>query len=80
MDDGSSFSKVALPSNLVVDNASLHRKERLHSSAQEHGLSLVFLPPYSPDLNTSERDFAALKRDGHILKNSTSIDVIIAAY
>ncbi len=53
-----------LPENfvLVMDNASFHRKKRLHEIAQNHQMILIFLPPYSPELNPIEKEWANLKQ------------------
>ena len=53
----------ALPdgSVVVMDNASFHRKGRLHALAERAGHSLLFLPPYSPELNPIEHFWAWLK-------------------
>ena len=54
----------ALPPDTVVvmDNASFHRKAQLISAAQKYGVRLIFLPPYSPELNPIEKFWAWLKR------------------
>jgi len=39
---------------IVMDNASLHRKSQLLCLAERAGFRLVFLPPYSPELNSIE--------------------------
>lgn len=46
---------------LVMDNASFHRTARLQRLCSEAGVKLVYLPPYSPDLNPIEEMFAELK-------------------
>jgi len=53
------FSTRLLPnlpkgSVIVMDNAAFHRKSRLISIAQGEGFRLIFLPPYSPELNPIE--------------------------
>lgn len=47
---------------IVMDNASFHRKNKLSLLAQGAGCQLVFLPPYSPELNPIENFWAWLKR------------------
>ncbi len=61
------FSQQLLPSLdkgtvIVMDNASFHSKKRLFSAAQNAGCKLIFLPPYSPELNPIEKFWAWLKR------------------
>lgn len=46
---------------LVMDNASFHHSERIECMCLEAGVKLVYLPPYSPDLNPIEEFFAELK-------------------
>lgn len=46
---------------IVMDNASFHRTERVERLCYEAGVKLVYLPPYSPDLNPIEEFFAELK-------------------
>lgn len=61
------FSNQLLPSLklgtvIVMDNASFHSKKRLLLAAQNAGCRLLFLPPYSPELNPIEKFWAWLKR------------------
>lgn len=46
---------------LVMDNASFHHSEKLAQMCADAGVKLVYLPPYSPDLNPIEEFFAELK-------------------
>ncbi|KAI3112716.1 hypothetical protein CBS147330_9904 [Penicillium roqueforti] len=46
---------------LVMDNASFHHSERISQMCADAGVKLVYLPPYSPDLNPIEEFFAELK-------------------
>ena len=43
---------------VVMDNLSSHKSERVHELIEERGCELLFLPPYSPDLNPVEMAFA----------------------
>ncbi len=46
---------------LVMDNTSFHHSERVAQLCSEAGVKLVYLPPYSPDLNPIEEFFGVLK-------------------
>ncbi|EPE34232.1 hypothetical protein GLAREA_07245 [Glarea lozoyensis ATCC 20868] len=46
---------------LVMDNTSFHRTERVEQMCNKAGVKLVYLPPYSPDLNPIKEFFAKLK-------------------
>ena len=39
---------------IVMDNASFHRKKKLYELAEKHKVKVIFLPPYSPELNLIE--------------------------
>lgn len=61
------FEKCLLPclekdTVIVMDNASFHRKDRLCDIAEKHGFNIIFLPPYSPELNPIKKFWAVLKR------------------
>jgi transposase len=45
----------------VMDNASFHHGERIQQMCDAAGVKLLYLPPYSPDLNPIEEQFAELK-------------------
>ena len=47
---------------LVMDNASFHHSARIDQLCADAGVKLLYLPPYSPDLNPIEECFAELKR------------------
>lgn len=44
-----------------MDNASFHRSQRVKQLCEDTGVKLLYLPPYSPDLNPIEEFFAELK-------------------
>ncbi len=51
------------PGNLVVmDNLSSHKVNGVRQAIQEAGAELLYLPPYSPDLNPIEKAWAKLKQ------------------
>jgi transposase len=47
---------------VVMDNASFHKSERIQQLIESVGCSIIFLPPYSPDLNPIEKFWANMKR------------------
>ena len=46
---------------LVMDNLSSHKGPRVRELIEGWGCELLYLPPYSPDLNPIEQAFAKLK-------------------
>jgi len=46
---------------VIIDNLGSHKSKRVRSLLRTAGARLVFLPPYSPDLNPIEQVFAKLK-------------------
>jgi len=46
-----------------LDNASFHKSDEIIELANAHGCDIVFLPPYSPDLNPIEKVWANFKRN-----------------
>jgi transposase len=60
------FQTMLLPSIkagsvVVMDNARFHQKKVLCEMAEQAGCHVLFLPPYSPDLNPIENFWAWLK-------------------
>ena len=46
---------------IVMDNASFHKNKRIQKLLNRHGHRLLFLPPYSPNLNPIEKKWAQAK-------------------
>ena len=46
---------------VIVDNATFHRGGRIAQLIEAAGCQLIYLPPYSPDLNRIEKCWATLK-------------------
>ena len=46
---------------VVMDNLSAHKREKIRELVGSRGCELLYLPPYSPDLNPIEEAFAKVK-------------------
>ena len=64
---------------LILDNASFHKGAQTAELIRPCGASLLFLPPYSPELNPIEKDFANIKQRCQY-NAEASIDEIIKMY
>jgi transposase len=53
---------------VIMDNLGSHRGQAIRSAITSTGARLVFLPPYSPDLNPIEQVFAKLK---HLMRKAS---------
>lgn len=79
--DGDSFlafvQQVLVPSLrrgdiVIMDNLSSHKLAQVRQAIEAVGASLLFIPPYSPDLNPIEQAFAKLKAALRALKLRTA--------
>jgi putative transposase len=73
------------PTNVVllIDNASSHRKYNIFDIAEEYGFRVIFLPPYSPNLNRPVENFwANVKRRLrlHMHEFETFLDALCYAF
>jgi transposase len=65
---------------VIMDNATFHRKKTLRSIAVGFGVRVIFLPPYSPDLNPIEKFWSWLKSKlRSLLRFFSSLDHAISA-
>jgi transposase len=46
---------------VVMDNLAAHKSARVRECIESHGAELLFLPPYSPDLNPIELAWSKMK-------------------
>lgn len=56
------FPKLHAGDIVVMDNLSSHKSTRTRMLIESRGATLVFLPPYSPNLNPIEITFAKIKQ------------------
>ena len=64
---------------VIMDNATFHKSPETAQLIKETGATLLFLPPYSPDFNPIEHDFAALKKRREYQEH-VAIDDLVKAY
>ena len=67
---------------IIIDNAAFHRREQIYEIADEYGFRVMFLPPYSPDLNSIEQFWANVKKRlrFHMHKFGTFWDALAHAF
>ena len=59
---------------IIMDRASFHRKTKLEEIREKNEVSLLYLPPYSPDFNPIEKTWANMKKD---LRNTAPLHELI---
>jgi len=63
---------------IVLDNASFHKGKEIRKKVEKAGCTLIYLPPYSPDLNPIEKYWGSLKREVRsIAHNFTSLEEVL---
>ena len=53
--------EIAPGTAVILDNLATHRNKEAAAALKAHGCWLLYLPPYSPDLNPIEQAFSKLK-------------------
>ena len=53
--------KLPPQSIIVMDNATFHKGSEMQEAIKKAGHTLLYLPPYSPDLNPIEKKWAQAK-------------------
>ena len=59
---------------LLMDNCSIHHIQPIKELAKQHGIILLYLPPYSPDYNPIEEAFSYIKN--YLRKHDELMQVI----
>lgn len=55
------LQKIPANSVIILDNASFHKGAAMGEAVKKAGHTLLYLPPYSPDLNPIEKKWAQAK-------------------
>ena len=71
--------RLSVSDGVVLDNAKIHKTPRTRELIEASGAEVLFLPPYSPDYNPIEHDFANIKRLREYNADRT-IDEVINMY
>ena len=50
-----------IPLAFIIDNATWHKTKKVKEFCEENSITLLFLPPYSPEFNPIERVWSFLK-------------------
>lgn len=79
------LEKMLLPelppcSIIILDNAAFHKTIETQSIIENSSHILMYLPPYSPDFNPIEQDFAIVKKRLKFSPIPISIDEVIKVY
>ena len=76
------FDVINEHSVVIMDNASIHHIEGISELIKSVGAFLIYLPPYSPDLNPIEELFSSVKsylKANEALLQITDIESILLA-
>ncbi len=68
---------------VLMDNASIHKLDEIEDALEAAGAGLLFLPPYSPDLNPIEHVWSKVKARLRALKARTGpalLDALVTAF
>jgi transposase len=63
---------------LLLDNLAAHKSEPARETLEARGVQVIFLPPYSPDLNPIEKCWAKVKEALRAAKARTWDDLLVA--
>ena len=73
------FLETGIPITIVLDNAPYQRCYLVRFTAHLMGIELLFLPPYSPNLNLIERFWKFVKKNVLATKEYATFDEFCSA-
>ena len=71
------FKELKPQSVVIMDNAAFHKTSETRKIFEESQHQLLYLPPYSPDLNPIEKVFALLKKKRRFAPPDSTLESII---
>lgn len=74
------FNELPKGATVVMDNAAFHKTAETRKIFEGTSFHLLYLPPYSPDLNPIEKDFANLKSKRQFMPKGTTLDQLVKEY
>jgi len=63
--------------SVVMDNAAFHNKKRLWKIAERYEINLLFLPPYSPEMNPIEQIWKEIRKEGFKNEFFNTLDDVV---
>ena len=68
---------------LIMDNCSVHHTAEIQDLLRSVGILVLYLPPYSPDLNPAEEAFSSVKaylrRHDALLQSGAPLSILVQA-
>ena len=68
---------------IIMDNCSVHHIAEVRDLLHQAGILVLFLPPYSPDLNPAEEAFSYvksyLKKHDEMLQSAVPLSTVVHA-
>lgn len=74
------FKELPANATVIMDNAAFHKTKITRELFNNSGFNLLYLPPYSPDLNPIEQDFAIIKKRRQFAHKNITLDHIIKSF
>jgi transposase len=74
------FKELPKNATVILDNAAFHKTAKTRQLFEESPYNILYLLPYSPDLDPIEKVFAHMKKRRQFNKKDQSIDYIVKTY
>jgi transposase len=74
------FKELPPDATIILDNAAFHKTEETRRIIEQSSFHILYLPPYSPDFNPIEQNFATLKKRRQFASPDASLDQLVCSY